>query len=102
MNKNFRNVAIHKSAHDEARFLADIQDRSMASVMEELIDRVFQIAMSYEKEGVSIDYETCLTDSTLLISVRGKNRLICESQKVNEKPTKPLVVDLRKKKGKVS
>ncbi|HLE75729.1 MAG TPA: hypothetical protein VI864_06770 [Candidatus Bathyarchaeia archaeon] len=75
MNRNFKNVAIHKSAHEQARFLANIQNRSMASVIEELVERVFQLAMSYEKEGLNIDYETCVTDSTLLITVSGRNKL---------------------------
>lgn len=75
MNKNFKNVAIHKTAHQQARFLAKLQGRSMASVLEELIDRVFDIACTYEKEGLNIDFETCISDSTLLITVSGRNKL---------------------------
>jgi hypothetical protein len=75
MNRNFKNVAIHKSAHEQARFLAKLQDRSIASVIEQLLDRVFDLACSYEKEGLNIDYETCVSDSTLLITVSGRSRL---------------------------
>jgi hypothetical protein len=91
VNRNFRNIAIHKTAHSQARFLADIQDRSIASVIEELIDRVFQIACTYEKEGLNIDYETCVSDSTLLISVSGRNKLTSGSFTVSPNTTEKTV-----------
>ena len=85
MHKNFKNVAIHKSAHEQARFLAKLQDRSIASVVEELIERVFQIAMCYEKEGVNVDFETCVTDSKLIITVTGRSKLTVGSFEVDSR-----------------
>jgi hypothetical protein len=76
MNKNFKNIAIHESTHEQARFLSKMQNKSIAAILEELIDRVFQIACTYDKQGLNIDFETCVTDSTLLISVTGRNRLL--------------------------
>jgi hypothetical protein len=82
MNKNFKNVAIHKSSHEQARFISDLQNKSVASTLEEIIDRIFQLCCTYDKEGANIDYETDVTKSQLLISVSGRNRLVCSEIKI--------------------
>jgi hypothetical protein len=85
MNRNFKNVAIHKSVHEQARFLSNITDRSIASITEELITKVFDIACTFE--NANLEFESCVTDGTVKISVVGRNRLStseCKSPSVKE------------------
>ena len=80
MNKDFKNVAIHKSTYDKARLLAKIQDRSIASVVEDLISKVFDVAGTFTE--ANLEFETCITESRLVIEVKGRNRLITGSFEV--------------------
>lgn len=100
MNTNFKNVAIHESTHEKARFISNMQDRSMASVIEELIDRLFDITVTFDK-GFNVDFETCVSESQVLISVTGRNKLRNGSFEVSSRTSNKEVdkmVEMRLKK----
>ena len=85
MNKNFKNVVIHESTHEKARFLSKVQNKPISSTVEELINAVFQVACTYKQ--LNLAFETCITDSTILITCSGANRLIASSFNVPESMT---------------
>jgi len=77
MHKNFKNVAIHLSCHEKARFIANITGLSIADVVEELVSKVFDVAVTYEK--ANLEFETSITGSKVTIEVHGRNRLVTGS-----------------------
>ncbi len=77
MNKNFHNVTIHKTAYDKARFLAKVQNKPISAVLEELLNAVYGVACTYKE--LNLSFETCVTDSTVLVSCKGKNRMVVSS-----------------------
>jgi hypothetical protein len=80
MHKNFKNVAIHLSCHEKARFIANITGLSIADVVEELVSKVFDVAVTYEK--ANLEFETSITGSKVTIEIHGRNRLVTGSFQV--------------------
>jgi hypothetical protein len=79
MDKNFKNVTIRKSTHDMARFLSKLTDRSMASIISELVENVFNIAMNYSQ--ANLEFESCMNDATVQINVVGRSKLVVGEKK---------------------
>lgn len=72
MKTNFKRVAIHESSHEMVRFLAKVTDRSIASILEEMIEQIFNISMTYEK----CNLEYSIDGNKVSIEITGRNNMI--------------------------
>lgn len=75
-------IKVRSETADQIRFLSDKSGLSMTQLLAELVEGVFNVACTFD--SLNLEYETCITDSTLLVSVKGKNRLKSGSFQIND------------------
>ncbi|MCJ7633435.1 hypothetical protein MUP77_13740 [Candidatus Bathyarchaeota archaeon] len=71
MNKNFKNITVHKSTYDMAHYLAKVTGKSMSSILDELVSNVFQVGMNFKT--LNLEYEISILNNTITIHATGKS-----------------------------
>ena len=66
-------IRVNAETYDQIRFLANKSNKSITGTLAEIIDSIFNVACTFE--SLNLEYETCISDSTVLIAVKGKNKL---------------------------
>src|SRR3990170_8075359 len=66
-------IRVRSVTAEQIRFLSAKSGISMTQLLAELVEGVFNVACTFDT--LNLEYETCVSDSTVLISVKGKNRL---------------------------
>ncbi len=103
MKKKFKNVGISETSHQEARFLSNITDRAIGSLIEEYIDYLFNIGCTFSKANL----EYSVDGNKVTIEVTGRNNLVVGERKESkqlleeESKAKPILkVKFKDTKGK--
>lgn len=78
MKTNFKNVTIRESTLDMLRFLSEVTDRSMCSLLDELVEYIFNIACTFE----SANFEYEVDGDSVKVVLTGRNNLVCGEQKM--------------------
>jgi hypothetical protein len=76
-SREFKPVQLRKETFEKIKFLAKKSNKSQSGLVTELIDAVFTIANTFD--NINLDYEYNITNSTLLVTVSGRNKLITGS-----------------------
>jgi hypothetical protein len=93
IKKKFEAIRVTQETHQEAKFIADKSGKSISATVSELLDAVFNIAVTYEDINLTYEYDG---DSVKVI-VSGRNNMICGEQKMpaevlkEESKAKPLL-----------
>ncbi len=100
-NENHTTVRIDRQTSDTLKLIAKRTNKKQAQVINELFDKLLWLVSSMNlTKPFELEYEFERTRNELIVSVHGVPNLVCESIQINEKPTKPLIVDLRPQKPK--
>ena len=92
-------IRVNAETYDQIRFLANKSNKSITATLAEIVNSIFNVACTFE--SLNLEYETCISDSTVLIAVKGKNRLKSGSFQVNDSATeKEVNSQIEKRTGK--
>jgi len=73
MVQKFEAIRVTDKVHEQVKFLADKSGKTLSATVTEIMEAVFNVACTFS--DLNLEYETCISDSTVLISVKGKNKL---------------------------
>lgn len=95
-NKKQAPIKVRSETAQQIRFISAKSGLSMTQVLSEVFDSLFNVACTFD--SLNFDYETCVTDSTLLITVSGKNKLRSGSFEIPSTTSNKKVDQMIKKK----
>ena len=66
-------IRVNVETYDQIRFLANKSNKSITGTLAEIIGSIFNVACTFS--NLNLEYETCISDSSVLIAVKGKTKL---------------------------
>lgn len=80
MRQKFEAIRVTEQVHQQAKFLADKSGKSISKTVSELIEAVFNVAVTFSSLNLSYDY--CITESRVTITCEGSNNLVVREEKM--------------------
>jgi len=97
---------VRSETYDQIKFLSRNTGLTMTQLVAEIFEAIFQIGCTYKT--LNLNYDFCITESKVTISVDGKSNLICGEQKMPkeildvENSVSPITVVVKPKEQKVN
>jgi hypothetical protein len=79
-SRGFKPIQVRIETYDKLKFIASRSDRTLAGLMSEIVDHIFQVACTFS--ALNLEYDTTVSEAKVCITVRGKNRLVTGSFQV--------------------
>lgn len=75
MVTKFENLKIHEKEKQRLQFIADLTGKTIAQVIEEFADAMFQLAVSHDSKAFNIEYQMSILEDSILILWSGSRNL---------------------------